>query len=185
VIFGIGMLVLGLVIGDWRASRRARDLVETTSLAVVPSAEESKPAVAGPSAEVAKETAPAKRADSPASQKQRPREVAKSLRPTESAKPGTEIAATVVTFENDVLPILQAKCISCHGGLSKKGELDLRTLASAKRGGESGSGIRPGSLDESTIWNFISRDKMPPAKSKKLTEAEKTTIRNWIVSGAK
>lgn len=44
-------------------------------------------------------------------------------------------------FETDVLPILTKNCMGCHGGLKQKGELDLRTLPSILKGGESGASI--------------------------------------------
>src|SRR5262249_55608158 len=93
--------------------------------------------------------------------------------------------SSALTFDEHVLPIFRAKCISCHGGLSKKAELDLRTLASAKRGGERGPGVRPGNLDGSGVWQFVAAGQMPPAKNTKLTDAEKATIRDWILAGAK
>ena len=36
--------------------------------------------------------------------------------------------AAAPTFERDVLPVLTANCLGCHGGLWQKGGLDLRTI---------------------------------------------------------
>lgn len=33
------------------------------------------------------------------------------------------------TFERDVLPVLNAHCLQCHGGVHQKNGLDLRTPA--------------------------------------------------------
>ena len=43
-------------------------------------------------------------------------------------------------FRQGVLPLLQRKCFACHGDDPKKvkGELDLRSLAGIRKGGESG-----------------------------------------------
>src|SRR4051812_18825513 len=38
-------------------------------------------------------------------------------------------------FSRDVLPVLQAKCLSCHGGEKQKAGLDLRSKAAALKGG--------------------------------------------------
>src|SRR5262245_2802141 len=41
-------------------------------------------------------------------------------------------------FQDDIRPILDAKCIRCHAGKAPKGDLDLSTPAGALKGGESG-----------------------------------------------
>lgn len=46
--------------------------------------------------------------------------------------------------EHEVRGILQARCVTCHGGLSQKGGLDLRTMASRLKGGKSGTGAGAG-----------------------------------------
>jgi hypothetical protein len=50
------------------------------------------------------------------------------------------------TFETDVLPILNAHCLQCHGGMHQKNDLDLRTRVAVMRG-KSGSAIAPGKPD--------------------------------------
>jgi hypothetical protein len=92
-------------------------------------------------------------------------------------------AASPPEFERDVLPILAAHCLHCHGGLVQENKLDLRTLASLERGGESGAALMPGSLDESLIWQKISTDEMPTALLK-VSAAEKATIKAWIEAKA-
>lgn len=94
--------------------------------------------------------------------------------------------ATAVSFQKEVFPIFKAKCNSCHGDAGNpKGDLDLRTLAKALKGGDNGPGAKPGKLDESQIWKTIDDGTMPPAGKEKLTAAEIKTIKDWIVSGAK
>jgi hypothetical protein len=89
-------------------------------------------------------------------------------------------------FEKDILPILEAKCLRCHGAMQRKARLDLRTRTGMVKGGETGPALAPGSPERSEIWIKISADKMPPdGKDPKLTEAEKVVIRSWIESGAK
>jgi hypothetical protein len=98
--------------------------------------------------------------------------------------------AAQVTFATHILPIFRAKCISCHGGRKTKGGLDLRTVAALLEGGESGSGFKPGNVEESVLWSYIVTDKMPPGKkkrkkNKKLTSEEKNLIRQWILAPKK
>src|SRR4051794_32069405 len=47
-------------------------------------------------------------------------------------------AGRVVSFGSDISPILRASCGRCHGEKALKGELDLRSLAGIRKGGESG-----------------------------------------------
>jgi hypothetical protein len=87
-------------------------------------------------------------------------------------------------FEKDVKPILEAKCLRCHGAEGRKAALDLRTRAAVLRGGKSGPAVSPGSSEKSLLWVQIAADRMP-AEGDKLTTAEKTLIRAWIDGGAR
>ena len=60
-----------------------------------------------------------------------------------------------IDFGKDIKPILQTKCVSCHGIEKQKGELDLSTLLAAKKGGENGPAIIPGKLQESELIHRI------------------------------
>src|SRR5688572_22587174 len=96
---------------------------------------------------------------------------------------GNAASAQDLTFEKSVLPIFQAKCLSCHGEKRQRGGLDLRTKSAIVKGGESGTSLKPGSLKESLLWEKIRTDEMPDAKEK-LTAREKDIIRKWIEAGA-
>jgi len=89
-----------------------------------------------------------------------------------------------LTFESDILPILNAHCLQCHGGVHQKNELDLRTLAAVMKGGKSGTAVVPGKVDESLLWKKIAKDEMPKTDNK-VSEANKKLIRSWIEAGAK
>ena len=89
----------------------------------------------------------------------------------------------VGSFEKAVLPIFQAKCLNCHGDKKQRGMLDLRTKSAILKGGESGAVLKPGTLKGSLLWDKIRTDEMPEG-DKKLTPAEKETIRRWIEAGA-
>ena len=94
--------------------------------------------------------------------------------------------AGMVSFQKEVFPIFKAKCSICHGDVKgPKGDLDLRTLAGALKGGDNGAGAKPGKPDDSTIWKSIDDGTMPPAGKEKLTAAEMKTIKDWILAGAK
>ena len=167
LVVGVAVFVTGMECGYHRAARRYEAALNKVEPAVAMSAKANAPA-ADPKkiAEVRPSPTPSKRPDPP--------------RPANLSKPGTSVA-----FDSHVLPILQAKCVVCHGGRAKKGELDVRTVAALKMGGENGAAVVPGDLNASVLWEFVSSNKMPPGKSGKLTAAEKKTIQDWIAGGAK
>jgi mono/diheme cytochrome c family protein len=87
------------------------------------------------------------------------------------------------TFEADVLPIFQARCLVCHSeGAPQKGLL-LGTRVALLRGGESGPAIQPGRSGKSLLMDKIAGQQMPPMDPK-LTPEEVDTIRRWIDQGA-
>ncbi len=90
----------------------------------------------------------------------------------------------VLTFEGDVLPILNAHCLQCHGGVHQKNGLDLRTLPNVLKGGKSGAVVVPGKPEESLLWKKLTSDEMPKTDNK-VSGANKTLIREWIAAGAK
>jgi hypothetical protein len=92
--------------------------------------------------------------------------------------------ASDLTFEKDILPIFQARCLTCHGGEAPRAELDLRTKGQLIRGGKSGPVLRVGAAQASLIWEKIVSDQMP-AEGEKLTPDQKAMIRGWIDAGAK
>ena len=101
--------------------------------------------------------------------------------PVKANPPG----GAVRTYETDIRPLFQAKCVRCHGDKARKADLDLRTLAGALKGGESGAAIVPGKPDESLLYEKVHAGAMPPGKPDRLSEAEVKTIRLWIAGGAK
>lgn len=107
-------------------------------------------------------------------------------KPPEPKPPEPKLVVKAVAFDKEVLPVFRSKCLNCHGAVGKpKGDLDLRTLAGIAKGGENGAALKPGDLKNSLIWASIEDGAMPPAGKEQLTEAEKTLIKDWILSGGK
>jgi len=91
-----------------------------------------------------------------------------------------------VSFSKDVLPILKASCMKCHGGKEAKGGIDLSSYASVKKGGKEGPIFVEGNPDKSSLVTSISGDKPDmPKKAAPLTKAQVTTISAWVKEGAK
>ena len=72
--------------------------------------------------------------------------------------------------------------MECHGGLKKKGGLDLRTPQGMAKGGESGPVLVKGKPAESELWKQVREDEMPKGR-KKLAEREKKVLKEWIEAG--
>lgn len=86
-----------------------------------------------------------------------------------------------------VQPLLQKKCVRCHGGASQKNDLDLRTPATILRGGERGPAFVPGRPAESLILEVIQPGAelhMPPDEDQALSEEEVLFVRRWIEKAA-
>lgn len=106
--------------------------------------------------------------------------------PKKTPEPKVTPMVKEVLFAKEVQPIFKSKCTICHGDSKGfKGDLDLRTIAAITKGGDNGPGVKAGDLKTGTVWQSIEDGSMPPAGKEQLTDAEKTTIRNWILSGAK
>jgi cytochrome c553 len=89
------------------------------------------------------------------------------------------------SFEKDVRPLLEAKCVRCHGEKVKKADLDLSTPAGVLKGGESGPAVVAGKPDKSPMYEKVHKGEMPPAKKDALAPAEVEMLRRWIADGAK
>ncbi|MAF22237.1 MAG: hypothetical protein CMP26_06525 [Roseibacillus sp.] len=96
----------------------------------------------------------------------------------------------VVDFGEDVRPILESNCFSCHGSSKEKGGLRLDSPGSILRGGDSGEPLFVvGKREKSFLFKVISRqdpdEAMPPREKDALSRDEIEIIGSWIDAGAK
>src|SRR6516165_7270508 len=77
-----------------------------------------------------------------------------------------------LTFERDIWPIVAANCVSCHGADPLKGGLDLRSVATMRRGGKSGPALDPSDPEASLLLERVAQGEMPPGKARKLSASE-------------
>ena len=56
-----------------------------------------------------------------------------------------------VDFKNQVWPLLEAHCFSCHGPTRQEGSLRLDARRVVTKGGTSGPAVVPGNLTESML----------------------------------
>jgi hypothetical protein len=94
-----------------------------------------------------------------------------------------------VSFREEIKPLLNEKCLGCHGGVKKAGDLSLlsreEALAPNSRSGK--RAIVPGNPAKSEMYRLISsedEDERMPKEGHALTSEESQLIRKWIRQGA-
>jgi hypothetical protein len=103
-----------------------------------------------------------------------------------------ESAAGPLRYNRDIRPILSDNCFACHGPdkANRKGGLRLDVREAVIAPAESGEvAIVPGDVAKSTlVARILTEEKddiMPPPKAhKKLTAAQKETLKRWVTEGA-
>src|SRR5579862_5997983 len=91
-----------------------------------------------------------------------------------------------ITFSKQVLPLLQARCMGCHGGPSPASGYSMETRDRLLAGGRHGAAITPGKGAKSQIVRYMTGDlkpKMPPDGAVDLDRI--AIIRRWIDEGAR
>src|SRR5262245_38568738 len=96
-------------------------------------------------------------------------------------------AAERLEYNRDIRPILAENCFACHGPDSAARKADLRL--DAREVAVEMEAIVPGQPDKSGLIERINSTEagrlMPPPKShKRLTAAQKDTLKRWIAEGA-
>lgn len=105
-----------------------------------------------------------------------------------------------ISFARDVMPILQANCVECHGGSGEgfvKSGLDLTSYDHLMKGTKFGPVVVPGDSTSSNLYRVVShrvdpKIQMPPHHDESLATGRKpalemeqiANIRQWIDQGA-
>lgn len=110
------------------------------------------------------------------------------------AAPATPAPATV-SFSEDILPLLQWRCASCHqprGEGYEASGLDLTSYAGVMKGTKFGSMVIPGDPNVSNLMVILDWPghlsptiRMPHDKSRRLSICDRDVIRTWIKEGAR
>jgi len=91
------------------------------------------------------------------------------------------------SFVEEVAPIIQGKCVNCHGGDNPRKGLDLSTFDGWKKGGQSGRLLKSGKPNDSLLIARLTtpndKARMPP--NGELSKEEITIIGKWIQEGAR
>ncbi|HEX5836888.1 MAG TPA: c-type cytochrome domain-containing protein [Anaerolineales bacterium] len=111
---------------------------------------------------------------------------------TDTSEPATEVpaatepapaAGATVSFANEILPIIQSRCINCHGGDKIEEGLSMNTHAEIMAGSENGAILVPGDAASSLIIEMVASGDMPK-RGPKLTPPQVQLIADWINQGA-
>jgi hypothetical protein len=102
--------------------------------------------------------------------------------------PGASLAAPgPVDFARDIGPLLKRACVTCHSETLPQAGLALTSRDAALRGGISGAALVPGDPARSLLVTRVAGNgglpRMPMGLPP-LTEAEVTTLRQWVSDGA-
>jgi uncharacterized membrane protein len=93
-------------------------------------------------------------------------------------------------FGDMIVPIFEAKCMSCHNDLRARSGFQMTSYAHLLKGGESGHpAITARHPEESEVYKRVilaegDKDKMPPEGKTPLNETEVALLKFWIASGA-
>ena len=95
-------------------------------------------------------------------------------------------AADVPVFAENVAPILEQRCVQCHGDKQQLSGLRVDSREALLQGGQRGPSLVPGDAENSTLYRHVSgksEPRMPFGST--LNEGEIATLKRWIDSGAR
>ncbi len=111
------------------------------------------------------------------------------LRETDAAEPdpNSKKSASDVEFARDVLPILKAHCVECHGAEEPESGLNLLSRSSLLRGGDSGEPAAiTGKSGDSYLLKVVAGEvpdvRMPP-EGPLLSKEQVAILKKWIDQG--
>jgi mono/diheme cytochrome c family protein len=100
-----------------------------------------------------------------------------------SAEAPADVPVGEVSFADDVLPIIESRCVKCHGGDKIEEGLLMRTYDEIMAGSENGPIVVPGDIEGSLMVELVTAKEMPK-KGPKLTPPQIQIITNWVADGA-
>src|SRR5438874_405617 len=94
----------------------------------------------------------------------------------------TAFAQDKVTYQDQVLPLIEANCAKCHNADKKKADLDLTSYQGALQGSGSGPVLISGNPDNSKLWKAITHAEEPnmPPNRPRLPDKDLAIFKQWI-----
>ncbi|HVW86951.1 MAG TPA: DUF1549 domain-containing protein [Bryobacteraceae bacterium] len=98
-----------------------------------------------------------------------------------------QTGGATVDYQQQVHPLLTARCLPCHSQQKRSGGLSLANYEDTLDGGRSGAAVKPGSSANSLLVERITGEMEPrmPLGGTPLAAAEIATVRAWIDQGAR
>ena len=106
--------------------------------------------------------------------------VAASGAPTRAEEP---VLATPIDFSHQIVPILKAHCVECHGGREASGGFSIDTRTSLLDGGMAVAGDVDGSYFLELVGSDDPDVMMPPPEKPRVPAAEMAVLRQWVEEG--
>jgi mono/diheme cytochrome c family protein len=106
---------------------------------------------------------------------------------TPAAEAKKESADGLATFTEHVRPLLETRCLVCHGGGNAiRSGLNLSTRDGLISGGDNGPAVIPGDAQNSALYKRIRHEVQPgmPFQMEKLPDTVIARIADWINAGA-
>jgi uncharacterized membrane protein len=104
---------------------------------------------------------------------------------------GVRNESEMLVYEDMLMPVFEAKCMSCHNQTRAKGDLLMTSYRSLVKGGESGNpSITANHPEQSELLKRVllpdtAKDHMPPEGKTPMSDQEIALLRFWIEAGAK
>jgi WD40 repeat protein len=94
-------------------------------------------------------------------------------------------AADKITYQDNILPLVEANCSKCHNADKKKADLDLTSYQGVLKGSGSGLVVLSGNVDGSKLWKALTHSEEPymPPNRPKLDDKDLDLIKKWIAGG--
>jgi mono/diheme cytochrome c family protein len=96
-------------------------------------------------------------------------------------------SAGEINFDRDVLPILRARCVECHGPDAQESGLRVDSRQALLAGGDFGPSVVPGEPSKTEILRRMTAtdpdERMPP-EGEPLTAAQIASVSRWVAAGA-
>ena len=89
-------------------------------------------------------------------------------------------------YAEQIRPLLEKQCESCHAGATRQGGLDVSTRAGLLQGGGRGAAVVPGRAKDSLLYKLITHQEEPhmPPRAAKLAAETAALVALWIDLGA-
>lgn len=101
-----------------------------------------------------------------------------------AAQPSAEIVSVEnVSFNRDIYPLVERRCVKCHGGKFPSEGLSMESYQALMQGSQNGTVIVAGDANNSLLFEKVESGKMPK-RGADLTAQEIELIRQWINEGA-